>query len=234
MSLEFLSGRVAKGVTLTLLLFISVSLAFAGKPDRDVVTLKKGMNAQQLRGAKVVQLDKNATPDQVLQLRDDQTLETKNGRHMTVASYRRIQQVFALGRASGTVRHEMQVPIFKAVHGPGVPIRAGETPQQLLSRKDNDVIRLRSGSVVSGKQMKALVPYVERTYGVDLHTDTRHALNGRAVKIKNPSDLKALAGAPDNTILESKKGTRVRLGDLRRALGSSAAHSWLPTVEVQK
>lgn len=191
------------------------------QPERDVVVLKKGTRIDQTRQARVVRVDKGATTAQILQLRDDQILETKSGRRVTVGSYRRIQELFANARSSGTVRREMQVPIFPAAHGAGVPIKPGETPQQLLSRPDKEAIRLRSGKVLSAKQMKALAPYVERVYGVDLHA-TRPALVGRTVKVKHPADLKALKNAPDSTIVESHKGTKVRLGDVRRALGELA------------
>lgn len=220
---------------LFLLLTFAVMQARADKNDRDVMVLKKNTKIERVRNARILQLDKGVTTAQVLQLRDDQILETKSGRKMTVGSYRQIQQFLAAVRARSTMHREMSVPIFPAVHGAGVPIKLGETPQQILSRPDKEIIRLPSGGVVSSKQMKALVPYVERAYGVDLHAGPPR-LSGPAVKIKHPKDLKALKDAPDSTILESHKGTRTTLGDLRRALGvPTAQQNVIPrSVEVQR
>ena len=209
---------------LFLLLTCAVTQARADKNDRDVMALKKNTKIEQVRNARILQLDKGVTTAQVLQLRDDQILETKSGRKMTVGSYRRIQQLFTSARTKSALRRELPVPIFPAAHGTGVPIRLGETPQQLLARSDKEAIRLPSGRVVSGKQMKALVPYVERAYGVDLHAGPPTP-SGRAVKIKHPKDLTALKNAPDSTIIESHKGTRTTLGALRRALGAPGISS---------
>jgi hypothetical protein len=217
------SPRLVRIVMLFALPMFCATFMHAEKrpPENDVVVMKKGTRIEQTRQAHVVRLEKGATTTQVLQLRDDQILETKSGKRVTVAAYRRIQEIFTNARSNGTVRREMQVPIYPAAHGSGVPIRPGESPQQLLSRPDKETIRLNSGKVASAKQLKALAPYVELRYGVDLHA-ARPPLVGRAVKVKHPADLKALKGAPDDTIVESHKGTRVRLGDVRRALGEIA------------
>ena len=220
---------------LPLMLVFFASVAHADKNNRDVAVMKKDTKIEKVRNARLVKLDNGVSATQVLQLRDEQILETKSGRQMTVGSYRRIQQIIASARTNSGLRRQLSVPIFAAAHGSGVPIKPGETPQQILSRPDKEAIRLPSGKVVSSKQMKALVPYVERTYGVDLHAGPP-LLSGPAVKIKHPKDLKALRNAPDSTILESHKGTRTTLGDLRRALGALPAQRvTIPaSVEVQK
>ena len=231
-----LSPLVLRRSTLCLLLVLAAVWAHAERSDRDVAVLKKNTKIEQVRSARVVQLDKSATTSQVLQLKDEQMLETKSGRHMTVGSYRRIQQLLDSARTKNNLRREMAVPIFPAAHGSGVPIKFGETPQQLLARPDKEAIRLASGRVVSGKQMKALAPYVERAYGVDLHAGPP-TLAGRAVKIKHPKDLQALKGAPDSTIVESHKGTRTTLGALRHALGApgtSSTHALQTSAEVAR
>jgi hypothetical protein len=221
MTMNHRLSAAARAVTI-FLLSLSALCAHAEKSERDVVVLKKNTKIEQARNARVIQLDKSATTAQVLQLRDEQILETKGGRRITVGNYRRIQDLFASARSKSSFRHELSVPIFPAAKGSGLPLKPGETPQQILSRPDKEAIRLPSGRVVSSKQMKAIAPYVERMYGVDLHS-SGPALNGRAVKIKHPKDLKSLKDAPDSTILESHKGTRTTLGAVRRALGASTA-----------
>jgi hypothetical protein len=176
---------------------------------------------EEIRSAKVVRLEGNITPQQLMQLRNDQFIQAKNGHQVSVSTYRQLQQVFAISKSPA--HREMKIPILAAATGPGVPIKPGETPAQLLSRPDSQPVRLRSGKVVSSAQMRALAPYVEKTYGVQLQTPAvnKAAASGPSVKIKTLADLKALHNSPDSTIVESPKGTRVTLGQLRQHFGKT-------------
>jgi len=217
--------------TLICLLLLSVTASHAQKAphpiqEAGVVDLRPGISAEELRSAHVVRVKGSISSSQLTQLSSEQLIETSNGKRIKVGSYRQLQQYFSAGAASGGVRHEMQVPILQTAHGKGSPIVRGTTPQQLLSRPDTDLIQLSSGNTVSVAQLKALVPYVERVYGVQLHgvAASRSVYSGPASHIQTAADLKNFKNAPDSTVLESPKGTRVTLGDLRHALGLTPQH----------
>jgi len=196
---------------------------------QETAVFHPGASIAQMRTAKVVRLEPGVTTAQVLQLHNDQMLETKNGRRISVGQYRQLQQLMAAVHSNGAKRHTVRYPIFAGTKAAGTPLKPGETPEQILARPDTDVIRLKTGHSVTAKQMKALVPYVEQTYGVKLH-GARPMPNGPATHISKVADLKPLKNAPDSTIVESPKGTRVTLGELRRGFGKTPPHATIPGV----
>jgi hypothetical protein len=205
-------------------LLISLSSISFGQANAQsgALTLQAGMAiSPALQSAKIVRLSPGVGRAQVLQLRDDQMIETPSGRQLSVGSYRRLTQTFESAQARGTAR--AAAPFAYSKPAGGITLPAGETTAQLLKRPDSTVVRFPNGSAATVAQVKAMKPFIEQRYGVSLDAPPPAALTGNAVKVSNlDGALSQLKGASDSTILESPQGTRVRVGDLKLALGVPA------------
>jgi hypothetical protein len=178
------------------------------------------INAQ-LQNAKIVRLSPGVGRAQVLQLRDDQIIETPSGRQLSVASYRRLQAAMSSAQARGTAREA--APFAYSRPAGGINLPAGETTAQLLKRPDSTVVRFANGAVATVAQVKSMRPFIAQRYGVSLDAPAPAQPSGAALKVANlQGALSELKGKPDNTLLESPKGTRVTVGDLKLALGVPA------------
>lgn len=169
----------------------------------------------------IVRVSAGMRTAQVLALHDDQVVETPSGHRMRVGEYRRLQAMFAGARARSMQQHAAPFAILPAPSERGTPRRPGESAAQLLARPPTDVIRLASGRSVSVAQLRAIAPYVQHRYHVDLMAAApgRPLLTGPATRVESLSQLKSVPrNAPDATILESPQGTRVTLGEIRAVL----------------
>jgi hypothetical protein len=174
-----------------------------------------------MQAAKVVRLAPGVGRAQVLQLRDDQLIETPSGRQISVGSYRRLTDAFASAQSRGAAR--AAAPFAYSKPAGGITLPAGETAAQLLKRPDSTVVRFPNGAVASVAQLKAMKPFVEQRYGVSLDAPSAALPSGPALKVANlQGALAEIKGKPDSTVLESPKGTRVTVGDLKLALGVPA------------
>ncbi len=178
------------------------------------------INAQ-LQNAKIVRLSPGVGRAQVLQLRDDQIIETPSGRQISVSTYRRLQVAMSGAQARGAAK--AAAPFAYSKPAGGITLPAGETSAQLLKRPDSTVVRFPNGSVASVAQVKSIRPFIEQRYGVSLDAPAPAQLAGPAVKVSNlQGAFGEMKGKSDNTVLESPKGTRVTVGDLKLALGVPA------------
>ena len=202
--------------------FLPSGASFAQSNAQTVATLSPGVavSAQQ-SNAKLVRLSPGVSRAQVLQLRDDQLIETPSGRQLTVAKYRQLTQVIASAQARGVAR--AAAPFAYSKPAGGITLPASETSAQLLARPDSTVVRFANGAVATVAQVKAMKPFVEQRYGVSLDTPAVAAPSGPAVKVADlPSALAQVKNQSESTILESPKGTRVTVGQMRLALGIPA------------
>jgi hypothetical protein len=186
------------------------------------ITLQAGMAlSPALQSAKIVRLSPGVGRAQVLQLKDDQIIETPSGRQLSVGSYRRLTQAFESAQTRGVAR--AAAPFAYSKPSGGITLPVGETAAQLLKRPDSTVVRFANGSAATVAQVKAMKPFIEQRYGVSLDAPPPAPLAGNVLKVSNlDGALSQLKGASDNTILESPQGTRVRVGDLKLALGVPA------------
>ena len=171
----------------------------------------------------IVRISAGVRPAQILALRDDQMIETPSGRRMSVGGYRRIQAIFANARARTSHPRAAPFTLLPAPTVQGVLRRPGESEAQLLARPDSDVIRLKSGHSVSVAQLRIIATYLMQHGGLKLTATqvNRPYLGGPAVHIGTIDQLKTVPqNAPDSMVLESPKGTRITVGELRKALGA--------------
>jgi hypothetical protein len=209
------------GAGAALLLLSSSSFGQASALNTSLM-LQPGMAiSPALQAAKIVRLSPGVGRAQVLQLRDDQLIETPSGRQLSVGSYRRLTDALASAQARGATRGAAPFAYSKPAGGIALP--AGESTAQLLKRPDSTVVRFPNGAAATVAQVKSMRPFIEQRYGVSLDAPAPTQLGGAAVKVANlQGALGELKGKPDSTVLESPKGTRVTVGDLKLALGVPA------------
>jgi hypothetical protein len=218
------SNWASGAAVLPLLLLLALSSQSFGQINalNPSFTLQPGMAiSPALQAAKIVRLSPGVGRAQILQLRDDQTIEMPSGRQLSVGSYRRLTDAFASAQSRGAAR--AAAPFAYSKPAGGISLPAGETTAQLLKRPDSTVVRFPNGAVASVAQVKAMKPFVEQRYGVSLDAPAAAPPAGAVLKVANlQSALSELKGKPDSTVLESPKGTRVTVGDLKLALGVPA------------
>lgn len=189
-------------------------------PMRPVVT-RPPLTAVQTEGP-VVRVTPGMRQDQIQNLRDDQTLETPSGHRMNVATFRRLQAVFASAKSRSQQRRVTRLALLPRSTQEGTPRRSGESLTQLLARPDGAAVRLRSGQSVSVAQLRVIADYLQRHGRLRaMGAAQRPNLSGPATRIATLADLKTVPrDAPDSLVLESPKGTRITLGELRKVLGA--------------
>ena len=186
----------------------------------------------QVQPGQVVRLRSGARIQDIAQLRNDQVLETPSGRHITVARFRQIMGAFQQARQRTSAPRAQGFAILAPAIGPGQPRRRGETAAQLLARPPTDVIRMSNGHTVTVAQLRAMAPYVQKTYGLNFYgpqSGGRPRLDGPAIRINSVAQLKSIPpSTPDSTVLETPKGTRITVGELRNAMKQKARSLGVP------
>lgn len=189
-------------------------------PARPAIVARPVLTPVQANGP-VVRITAATRTDQILNLRDDQTIETPSGRRINVGRFRRLQAMFAGARSRHAQRRAAEPALLPLPSQRGTPRGAGENAAQLLARPDSDVIRLRSGSSVSVAQLRVVARYLQQHGRMPAFQPVRPSLSGPATRIATVAELKSVPrDAPDSQVLESPKGTRVTVGELRKVLGA--------------
>lgn len=214
-----------KNLTSLLIIIVSVT-TFALPANAETVLMHKGITALELKKAEVIKLPPGQSFGSLSStLTDDQIIEMPSGTRMKVGSIRALQVAFAKAKQRASVKAPAGFKILPAPAKPGVAIKPGETAAEILARPNSDVVTFPSGRTASVAQLKAMAPYIQKHYGVDLlhpGTSGRPNLNGKALLISSLEDLKKIPkDAPASTILETSKGTRITLGELRTAISNS-------------
>lgn len=216
MTYRSLTGIVSTAV----LIAVAFSASHAFRVQSQALELKPGTPAAQIRAAPVVRIGTGVKLADVAVLRDDQLIETTGGRRLRVGKFRAIMQAVTAAQARTAVPVASPFPILPRPLAAGVPIPAGQTARELLSRPPTDVVRLTSGSSVSIAQLRAMAPYVEKKYGVNLTSAAgRKPMlppGATVIRVTSVADIRKLSRiAPDTTVLETPSGARVTLGDLK-------------------
>jgi hypothetical protein len=155
---------------------------------------------------------------------DFEAVELSSGRHVSVGLIRRLDSAMRAARAPQPYRPPMGFTLKPAVTG--APVKnANDLARALKTMRDNDTVQLPSGRKVTVAQIKLLQPLVEQRTGhrLDLAPAAVN-LSGPSIKIAPGMSKAAWQGIlakPDNTVLESPKGTRVTVGGIKQYLAAT-------------
>jgi len=180
-----------------------------------------GIAAVDLRKATIVRIGPGFGTSDLAALRDDQYVETASGKRTRVGTVRAWRTAFAKARA----RHPTAValPLVRLPPGPCLPLKPGETREQILARPPSDVVCMPSGRKVSVQQLRLAVPFMQHYKGLVL-ANTATATAGPVVHISNAAELKdELARAPDNTVLVTPHGKQATVGQIKQVLRARTA-----------
>ena len=209
---------------LTVLVFAMTTKAMPS--EGATVLMHKGISAAELTKAQIIKLPPGQTFGSLSStLSDDQIIEMPSGTRMRVGSVRALQASFAKARLHATTKAQQGFKILPPPKTSGVPIKADESAAEILARPPSDIVTFPSGRSASVAQLRVMVPYIKQHYGIDLlhpPSSGRPNLTGPAVMITSVDDLKKIPkNAPASTLLETPKGTRITLGELRTAMSNS-------------
>ena len=187
-------------------------LACGAASADEALQWRPGLSADALRHAKIIRIAPGFRTSDLAQLGDDQTLELPDGKHILVRELRAIEQ--AIARAQARPRPP-PFPVLAAPTRPCSPIRAGETPEQILARPASDVVCI-DGKGVTIAQLRAIKSYADRMYA----TVAKAMLSGKATLVSTRAQLIRLLNAPpdtapDSMVLVTPAGKRILLGELR-------------------
>lgn len=213
-------GRAAALGTLSVTVLAVLGMALSAAAQ--AVQWRPGISAAELGSARVVRTPAGVRANDLRMLRDDQVLETPSGRHIQVGRFRQIQRAFEIARLrSAQPRPQAFRILAPTPRIAPVPLRPHETAAELLARPPDQVVRLPDGHTATVAQLRAIAPYVQQRYHVNVYgaPTARLAPVGPATRITSLAQLKALPrNLPDSTILQSPSGARVTLGEVRQVL----------------
>jgi hypothetical protein len=154
---------------------------------------------------------------------DTDLLELSNGRTVPLGQIRRLSAIVRRGRAS-QAGEDLAVLRMKPA-ATGVPIRgAGDLMDALKNRGNGETLQFPSGFVATVGQVRLAQPLVEEQLGRRLETTAgQRNLSGPVVKVPSwPTRAQwvEIFQKPDNTLLESPKGARISVGELKKALAA--------------
>jgi hypothetical protein len=180
-----------------------LSLPFGGAVAADatasrVIRYTPGMKADALRGL----------PDSTL-------VTLSSGRQVSLGQ---VRQLRALGqRMRSTVRKPLPPALLARAAARGTRVANSDDLRAALSRPDSDTIELPSGRRMTVGQLKFVMPQVEQALGRPLGPGLA-ASTARVLPVDSRSDWKSILQMPDTTLLQTPKGTRVTVGDIKQAL----------------
>lgn len=160
------------------------------------------------------QISAKTTMTHLQSLPDNQIVRMSNGREVPAANLKALANFIRTAKkAPGKPPQKFIMPAGAAQ----VQVQKGFNLHALSSRNNSDVIQLPSGRKMTVDQFKKIDMLAKITTGKSLleRQPAEPVAKGPAIKIKSVQDLKALAGKPDSTLLESPLGKKITLGELK-------------------
>jgi hypothetical protein len=234
-------GRLALA-TIIFCLIANGSLAADLGPQGATVLWHPGARAEELSAAHIIRIAPGFHNSDLKLLRDDQLIQTPSGRTVRVGFLRAVQKTVAAANNARLTRvHADSFAILPQPKSPCDQLRAGVGLQQILVRPDSDVVCFPSGRRTTVAQIRAMIPYLQRTQHLNVTgatTEQRVNINVTPIVIHTSAELTSelngpLRNSPDSTVLATPQGHQVTLGQLRSVLGAAARQRGLVPVTPQ-
>lgn len=165
------------------------------------------------------QITKQTTITQIRNLPENTQIKTPSGRTITALQYKKIADAILKIRSQG--KSTQVKPQFKFSHTTGAPkimLKPGADLKEISTRPDSEVIQLPDGRTLTVGDLKKLSKVHEITKGKSLFSNPskpKVSRAGKTIKVYSQEDFKKLESKPDSTVLETKSGKRMTLGELR-------------------
>ena len=170
-------------------------------------------------GPSVIPYTPNMTVASLAARPDTDMIQFENGRQLSVGALRRLDKAAKKLRAP---RVNKTPAAFKLEPDPArikLKMNSASDLNKALKLKDNETVQLPSGRLVTAAQIKFVQPMVERRLGFKLSSLPQQPdTSGPALKIA-PDTRKErweeILKKPDKTVIESPKGARITVGELK-------------------
>ncbi len=146
---------------------------------------------------------------------DSDLVELSDGRRLRLGDARRLAASISKARAAA---RPMPITTLRAQPATtGTPINNTADVNAALKRGDQETVVLPSGRRATVAQLRLAQSFAAKQGGRPSSAVLPRAnLTGPAIKVTPQSDFKALMNQPDATVLESPKGTRVTVGEIKQ------------------
>lgn len=188
----------------------------AGTPESSAA-----QNAQPQGNAalpKKITYSKGMSPGALAALADRDIVELAPGRYLKMGDARRlaaIAQKFKTAQPGSRRPPELRAKPAAT----GKPLKNPSDLASAFTLPDQETVQLPSGRTYTAGLVKKVREDVEKGLGRRIdQVPQRPSLEGPAVKVHSGSDWKDLLQRPDSTVLESPQGTRITVGELKKAL----------------
>jgi hypothetical protein len=201
----------------------SVALAWLAQPGL-------AAEPQAARDASILRYTPQLRVEELRGRPDSDSIELPNGKRMRLGDLRRLT-AFA-GKLRSTPVKPLPPALTARPAARGVRVNNANELAATLARPESETIELPSGRRFTVAQLKFLQPQIEKQLGRPLAAGSA-VRSDSTVRVGARSDWKSILQMPDTTVLEATDGTRVTVGDLKRALREDSAPR-APSVRAEK
>lgn len=166
-----------------------------------------------------LQITKQTSMNQIRALPDNAMIRTPNGRVMTAKRFKTLADAIAEVRKAGPAGKPDPRFAFSRTQGAAqVQLKPGVDLKNIAKRPDSDVLQLPDGRKLTVGDLKKLSAIQQKRTGkslLDMQSATRPSWEGPAIRVNSREELAKLGDKPDSTVLETRTGKRITLGELR-------------------
>lgn len=171
----------------------------------------------------IIKFNRNLPPNALQGRPDTDLVELSSGKRMKVGDIRRITAIANKNRITAPKSLEPRAVKLRPAATGGITLRSkADLNNAIQQRQDSETVVLPSGRRTTVAMLKMVQPQVEeRRKQLRPTTIQRPNLSGPATRVTADSDWVAILKQPDSTILESARGKRITVGELKQSLASS-------------
>ena len=180
----------------------------------------------------IIKLQRNLPPNALQGRPDTDLVELSSGKRMKVGDIRRITAIAHRNKNLTPKSQEPQALKLRPATTGGVPLRSkADLNTALQQRADSETVILPSGRRTTVAMLKMVQPQVEeRRKLLRPAAIQRPNLSGPAIRVTADSDWYAILKQPDSAILETARGKRITVGELKQGLSHSGKQSAVPQI----
>lgn len=166
-----------------------------------------------------VQMTKQTSINQIRALPDNTILRMPSGRVMTAKRFKTLADAITQARKVGPAgTPDPKFAFSRTQSAPQLQLKPGVNLREVAKRPDSDVLQLPDGRKLTVGDLKKLSALQQRRTGkslLDAQASARPSREGPAIRVDSREDLGKLGDKPDSTVLETRTGKRITLGELR-------------------
>ena len=171
----------------------------------------------------ILKLNRNLPPNALQGKADTDLVELSSGKRMKVGDIRRLTSIAHKNRSLAPNSLEPRALKLRPAATGGIVLRSKNDLQAVMQRPDSETVVLPSGKRTTVGMLRLFQPQIEeRRQQIIRHPQqARPDLSGPAVRVTAGTDWYALLKQPDSTVLETSRGKRITLGELKQTFATS-------------